>query len=425
MKKISFCINTAKNEINHIRLLFQSLEKNLSTTEHEIIVFVDSDNQNTTEWLISQKGIFPNLKILKNKLPIPYGYQLNINHMFYLAKNDIVSYIQSDMVICKNYDLEILKHIEPNTIICSTRIEPPLHPSSGEKITYDFGLNPLNFNLEEFTKYAETQKTNKKTEFFFAPFSMYKDVWNSIGGHNSIFRRSREDTDILTRLVLNDIKIVQIWNAIVYHFTCTSSRGPDWFNKNNEESQHRLNLQNLADQIELGRFFRNWGYMEHSTKKRKYYEISAKIKGNINNLEKFYYIERFFNKVYVDNISIVDDLQKVYDDEHIVANNLLGVTTDVWDNYKYMFNKLKASERIFSSNECNDEIVVEFNFNDFKDYHFNDFLINLQHIIGQTDVGEFEYDYFNIFIKSKNDLSNMKIKITNPTIKEEDLYLIL
>ena len=57
MKKISFCINTAKNEINHIRLLFQSLEKNLSTTEHEIIVFVDSDNQNTTEWLISQKEI--------------------------------------------------------------------------------------------------------------------------------------------------------------------------------------------------------------------------------------------------------------------------------------------------------------------------------------------------------------------------------
>ena len=425
MKKISFCINTAKNEINHVRLLFQSLEKNLSTTEHEIIVFVDSDNQNTTEWLISQKGVFPNLKILKNKLPIPIGYQLNINHMFYLAKNDIVSYIQSDMVICKNYDLEILKHIEPNTIICSTRIEPPLHPSSGEKITYDFGLNPLNFNLEEFTKYAETQKTNKKTEFFFAPFSMYKDVWNSIGGHNSIFRRSREDTDILTRLVLNDVKIVQIWNAVVYHFTCTSSRGPDWFNKNNEESQHRLNLQNLADQIELGRFFRNWGYVEHSTKKRKYYEISAKIKGNINNLEKFYYIERFFNKVYVDDISIVDDLQKVYDDEHIVANNLLGVATDVWDNYKYMFNKLKASERIFSSNECNDEIVVEFDFNDFKDYHFNDFLINLQHIIDQTDVGEFEYDYFNIFIKSKNDLSNMKIKITNPTIKEEDLYLIL
>jgi len=425
MKKIIVLLNTAKNEKNHIKLLFQSFEKNLSTKEHEIIVFVDSDKQNTTEWLISQKEIFPNLKILKNKLPIPYGYQLNINHMFSLAKNDIVSYVQSDMVICKNYDLEILKHIEPNMIICSTRIEPPLHPSSGEKITYDFGLNPLDFDFEKFTNYAETQKTDRKTEFFFAPFSMYKDVWNSIGGHNSIFRRSREDTDILTRLVLNSVKIVQVWNALVYHFTCTSSRGPDWFNKNNQESQQRLDLQNLADRIELGRFIRNWGYIEHSTQKRKYYEISAKIKGNISNLEKFYYIEQFFNKVYVDDISIIDSLQKLYDDEHIVANKLLDVEAGVWDKYKYMFNTLNSNQRVFKTDKCNDEIVVEFNFSDFKEYHFNDFLINLQHIIDQTDVGGFEYDYFNIFIKSKTDSSDMKIKITNPTIKEEDLYLIL
>ena len=34
--------------------------------------------------------------------------------MFKLASNQIVSYLQSDMVICKNYDLELLKRIEPN-----------------------------------------------------------------------------------------------------------------------------------------------------------------------------------------------------------------------------------------------------------------------------------------------------------------------
>ena len=49
MKKISFCINTAKNELNHIKLLFDSLKYNLKDKTHEIIVFVDSDNQNTTE----------------------------------------------------------------------------------------------------------------------------------------------------------------------------------------------------------------------------------------------------------------------------------------------------------------------------------------------------------------------------------------
>ena len=61
MKPISFCINTAVNEIDYIKLLFKSLNDNLSTLEHEIIVFIDSDNQGTLEWLIEQKSIFPNL----------------------------------------------------------------------------------------------------------------------------------------------------------------------------------------------------------------------------------------------------------------------------------------------------------------------------------------------------------------------------
>ena len=116
-KNISFCINTAVNELDYIKLLFKSLKDNLSTLEHEIIVFIDSDNQGTLEWLIEQKSIFTNLKILKNPLPVCYGYARNINEMFKFASNDIVSYLQSDMVISKNYDVYISKNIKNNTIL--------------------------------------------------------------------------------------------------------------------------------------------------------------------------------------------------------------------------------------------------------------------------------------------------------------------
>ena len=112
MKKlISFCINTAVNELEYIKLLFKSLQDNLSTLEHEVIVFIDSDNQGTFKWLLEQKQIFPNLKILKNPLPVCYGYARNINEMFEFASNDIVSYLQSDMVISKDYDLILLKQL--------------------------------------------------------------------------------------------------------------------------------------------------------------------------------------------------------------------------------------------------------------------------------------------------------------------------
>jgi glycosyltransferase involved in cell wall biosynthesis len=110
MQQITICVNTSRNELNHVKLLFKSLEQNLSTLEHEIVVFVDSDNQGTTEWLLTQKQIFPNLKILKNELSIPYGYQRNINEMFEFASNEIVSYLQSDMVGC---------HLVYNKIHCS------------------------------------------------------------------------------------------------------------------------------------------------------------------------------------------------------------------------------------------------------------------------------------------------------------------
>jgi hypothetical protein len=425
MNNITFCTNTSRNEFNHIKLLFKSLEQNLSNLEYEIIVFVDSDNQGTTEWLLEQKQVFPNLKILKNELPIPYGYQRNINEMFKSASNEIVSYLQSDMVICKNYDLEIIKHLEPNMILCATRIEPPLHGNSGEKITYDFGLDPKEFNLVAFTEYAEEQKQEKITEYFFAPFTLYKDTWNSIGGHDTLFRRSREDSDILTRLVLNNTKIIQVWNAIVYHFTCTSSRGKDWFDPNNQEAQNKVKLQQLADQIEMGKFFRKWGKFNHSTDKINYYKISANILGNISDLNYFMAFESFFDNVYIEDKTIINSIQETYNQYHNIANNLFNIAPKDWEEYSYMFNQLNANDRIHPLDESKGDIVVEFNINSVSSYYINNFLIHLQDIIDQNEIGVFEYGPFKIIINKKENKAKDKIFISNPLVKEEHLYKIL
>ncbi len=165
---ISFCVNTSKNELPHLKLLFKSFQKNLSTLDHEFIVYIDSDNQNTFDWLLEQKGIFSKLKIIRNE-GIPYANSTGQNILFEAASNDIVSYLHSDMVICKNYDLEILKDLKEDMLLCSTRVEPPLHGNSGEKLTYDFSTNPLDFDLDKFTSFAELQKVNRITEYFFAP----------------------------------------------------------------------------------------------------------------------------------------------------------------------------------------------------------------------------------------------------------------
>ena len=98
MKKISFVINTAKNELDHLKLLLESLELNLDRKDHEILIFIDSDNQGTLEVLKSLQPRFKDMKIITHKLNPCVGYSRNKNIMVDKAKYDIISYLQSDMV---------------------------------------------------------------------------------------------------------------------------------------------------------------------------------------------------------------------------------------------------------------------------------------------------------------------------------------
>jgi GT2 family glycosyltransferase len=422
---ITFCINTARNELNHLKLLFRSLEVNLHSKEHEILVFIDSDNQGTFKWLLTQKHTFPNLRILKNNLTMCYGYARNINEMFKQASNEIVSYLQSDMVVCKNYDLELLQRIKPNTILCSTRIEPPLHGNSGEKITHDFGLDPSNFDLKAFTDFAESQKQDEYTNYFFAPFTLHKKVWNSIGGHDTQFRRSREDSDILARLVLNNVAVVQTWSAIVYHFTCTSSRGPNWFDSSNKGAQERAQLQQTADNVEMSRFFKKWGAFVHNTNKVKHYNIVANILGGTLELQKFINFETFFDVVYVEDEAIVEVMQEYYDRLHTVANKLLDISDEDWKEYGYMYNTQKASDRIKPLSESVGDVVVEFNLNQVDTSYVYEFVCKMQDIVDNVEeTGTFEYGPFTITINALQDRATDRIIVTNPEIKPEHLYTI-
>jgi glycosyltransferase involved in cell wall biosynthesis len=435
-KKISFCTNTARNEINHTKLLFKSLEKNLSRKDHEIIVFIDSDNQGTFEWLLTQKEIFPNLKILRNESPICYGYARNINEMFEQASHEIVSYLQSDMVICKDYDIEILKGLEPGMMVCSTRVEPPLHPDGPEKITKDFGLDPLTFNLEGWTEFAEQHKEDRWSMYFFAPFTMYKKEWLSVGGHDTIFRRSREDSDMLIRMVLNGTKIMQTWRALAYHFTCTSSRGPKWFDKTNTEAQERLKIQQLADQHELTRFTILWGAFSHGALtpdgyiKQHYYNVAAHMDLEGADVQStFPIVESFFTKVYVPEESLIQKMQDYYDSFHNSANKLLNISDEVWKEYGYMYNQLKAADRFKTHTDFTpeeDDIVIKFKLKDITNQLLNEFLINLQHIIHESvdEPGAFEYGPFTIIVNRKINRASEKMIVKNPTVKPEHLYTI-
>ena len=427
MKQISFVINTAVNELNHIKLLLNSLKLNLDGDKHEILIFIDNDNQGTYEYLKSIKGDFYDLKIITHKLPPCIGYSRNNNLLVELAKHNIVSYLQSDMVISPHYDTDILKELEDNTILSATRVEPPLHGESPLTITKNFGTNPVDFNLEEWNNYSLSAKENKTADYFFAPLTFYKDVWLNIGGYDTLFRRSREDSDLVQRCLHKGIKLKQTFSAIVYHFTCTSSRGKDWFKKDNIKAQNRVKLQEQADKIELRRFIRKWGGFNHGIEKLYKFEVDLVIKNSVKlPLDFIYNLEPLFSHVWLDDESVRNNILKKVSNEHEFANKLLNFTDEQWQKTSKYHNtdtydsRILLEEDIVIMDNLMKTIKVEIDGNTLQDSDVNVFN-HIHKVLNNYEKGKYEYGNIKINIYDKKILNN--IYCSNPKFNKNILIV--
>ncbi len=125
----------------------------------------------------------------------------------------------ADMYACPGMDEAVLKHLYPGSVVSATRIEPPLHPDGPEKVLQDFGIEPEEFDEEGLMTFLENTEINSKNSAqqdtlmnpeattstgpgsysngIFAPWVIYKDDFQSIGGHDPLYApQSKEDSDI-------------------------------------------------------------------------------------------------------------------------------------------------------------------------------------------------------------------------------------
>lgn len=417
MKNISFVTNTSVNTRDHIELLMKSLYDNLDGKEHEIIVFVDSDNEDVYGYLKSIKKDFFDLKIITHKIKPCVGYSRNNNLLVDIAKHDIVSYLQSDMVIGPHYDTNILSELEDGCILSATRVEPPLHGYSDYTITEDFGTDPTKFDIKKWNEYSQSVKSNRAAEYFFAPITFYKKVWQSIGGYDTMFRRSREDSDLVQRCIHAGIKLIQTWQANVYHFTCTSSRGKNWFDPNNEEAKNRVELQKIADGIEIRRFLKKWGGFNHGEAKLKKLDMDLVIKDpKILNPMFLAQLEVYFSRVWVSNNEQKELIVKTLANEHDPANQLLGFTSKDWELAKHLYRTTDFDSiyKVGTPQDFNIKIEVDFSNVDPKQDLFLQNVTRLGDIIDTTEPGIYQLGSARIEVLNVVDLATNQIKVDNP-----------
>ena len=220
MKQITFCI-PSKSNLRYLKTCIPSIRENAYLPNHEIIVFVDSDEDGTVEWLEQVKDeynlkYFINPDLGKSLFGIGKAYDYCIER----STKEIFMIFHADMMLGKDADYKAYQHLKPKTVVCSTRVEPPLHPNNGEKILLDFGMWPEEFKKDEFNQYVEDHLEDDKVTYgIFAPWMMYKEDFIALGGHDPILHSYREDSDVFNRMQLAGYKFIQPWNSLVYHLT--------------------------------------------------------------------------------------------------------------------------------------------------------------------------------------------------------------
>lgn len=395
MDKITFCI-PSKNNLRYLKTCIPSIRKNAFRPDHDIIVFVDSDNDGTVEWLRENKDkyeitYFVNPKLGKELYGIGKAYDYCID------KSTTAAFMifHADMILGKNADLQAWNQLQKKTVVCSTRIEPPLHPNAGEKILMDFGVWPEEFKEEAFDKFvARENNSSEVTEGIFAPWMMFKEDFLTLGGHDPILKSAREDSDIFNRMLLAGFSFIQPWSSLVYHFT---GRGGQFQHgsvgeKKDEEWQQLMHNSTRE-------FIRKWGSNVRHTSLMKpivlpKYNIGYAIKGC--NLHLLDLLEPWCDRIYID-------------DE-------MGVLFASYYEYEHKRTSYDLHKRVHTLGYSNpfdyDDIVVEIDRKTFTNQDFQALQILPEILQEQGHNGKFRLGNLIVTVLRLDETQNSLIQVS-------------
>lgn len=376
---ITYCI-PSKNNLRYLKSCIKSIQENSYYKDNEILVYIDQDNDGTCEWLEGEP-----VRFIKNTSAEPNGIGHAYDIMFQVAKHDLVVAFHADMILGIDADKNLLKHHKRGSIVCSTRIEPPLHPPGPEKIVKDFGIWPEDLKLQEFDEFVKKfseENENKTTASSFAPWLI--DRRDHLG-HDPIFLSVYEDADLFRRFVLAGYTMIQSWDSLVYHLTC---RGGQFLGAEKiEDFQKKDELWLKNNQISMMEYIRKWGGM----------------------FKEYGPCEPRPNKKYDLGINAINCQQNVLSLEPYFSNLKVDI------NYKdYVINAQTHSKFNLSSKfvkEINNDISIEY---DGSKTNINDLyslLVNIEDVLEDAESNT-NYEVNQMILKiNKKETVNIKTKL--------------
>jgi glycosyltransferase involved in cell wall biosynthesis len=381
---ISFII-PSYNNLRHLKNVYESIKKH--APQAELVLLDDGSNDGTWEWMKT-------IDCIKYRSEERVGHTILYDKGIELATNEIVGILHADMILGPNYVENVLKHIKPGTVVCGTRIEPPLHPAGKEKIIKDFGMDFDSLNVSEFESCCielQNEFKDQTTKGMFAPWIIYKSDFEAIGGHDPLFAPfPYEDSDIFQRWILAGYELVQSRDAFVYHLTC---RGHRWTGEIGKDDEYFKNATHKAGR----NYIRKWGSW---IKNDEYQHPIIPHKYNVGfvvskcNLQLLQALEPWCNTIYIEDTDVLTSHYLDLEQPHTKIN---------------LADKIK----VIGYTLPNNDITVEFDGTKLTQDSFN-ILMQLSEIITESgEIGTFELDIFKITINNMATYENELIHIYN------------
>jgi len=392
-KDISF-IQPSRDNLVYLKWSYDSIRKNGGVEPH-ICVADDFSSDGTWEWCTEMMKKDKNFHAIRNEGPTRLGHTILYDKLVNeVAPTIIVGIYHADMYLCPGSLESVIEHLKPQTVVSLTRIEPDLHPPGPEKaLIKDAPQEPTDFDegwfLNHFKNEYLTKYKGKTTEGIFAPWFLFKEDFQSIGGHDPLYApQSKEDSDIFNRFLLNGYKFVQTWDGAVFHLTCRGSRFNPTITTVGTESDEWL-TQNIRS---TRNFIRKWGhFVKHDTFMKPIVPPKYEFGFNITNSNEVILnmLEPWCSKINVDlSTEVIDDYIKLEQ-----PNTMYVLSNRINDNIEA-------------------DITVTFDANKLTQSSFN-LITEFASILESSELslGEFELDIFKFNIRKIKTYENSLIRL--------------
>ena len=368
----------SSNNLRHLKNAYKSIKKN--AWHCKIVMLDDGSTDGTTEWL---EGLNDDNITAIYRSSERVGHTVLYDKGIELAQTEVVGIMHADMILGPNYLENMLKHLQKETVVCATRVEPPLHPAGKEKIIRDFGTDFDNLNLDAFEAYvleAQTEFKDQTTNGMFAPWIIYKEDFVNMGGHYKLFAPfPYEDSDIFQRWLLHGYELIQSRDAFVYHLTC---RGHRWTEEIGKDDEYFKNASAKAAR----NYIRKWGswidndeYQRPILKPR--YDIGIVVENCDANL--LFSLEPWFNNIYVDQTLIADYIKYEQPKTELILEARVRPIDEPKQNDILIY--FDAKDTVDLNIVPNIQVIIRESVDAIGTYEYNGLKIDVLQMVDHTD----------------------------------------